>query len=153
MTSWGGVIRPPCMNMNTWTFQSIQNYLYKLSGKSLSWKVIVRETSVTPCHIAAINCTESSVAQSVARSFFNSPRSLSCSGSTPSSKRFSVRHTPHTSNRIVSYTGHLTSNSIEKKQPTTIHAQYVGNGKHLKGDTAKEYIVQMPMFWWVISLK
>ena len=31
----------------TWTFQNIQNYLYKLSGKRLSGKVIVRETSCT----------------------------------------------------------------------------------------------------------
>jgi len=29
------------------SIQSIQNYLYKLSGKRLSGKVIVRETSVT----------------------------------------------------------------------------------------------------------
>jgi len=33
------------VHLATWTFQSIQNYLYKLSGKRLSGKMIVRETS------------------------------------------------------------------------------------------------------------
>jgi len=46
------IIRARCTGqfivyLATWTFQSIQNYLYKLSGKRLSGKMIVRETSCT----------------------------------------------------------------------------------------------------------
>jgi len=37
----GGVMRPLCLA--TWTFQIIQNYLYKLSGKRLSGKRLVWE--------------------------------------------------------------------------------------------------------------
>ena len=46
------IIRARCTRqfivyLATCTFQSIQNYLYKLSGNRLSGKVIVRETSCT----------------------------------------------------------------------------------------------------------
>jgi len=65
-----GALRQFIVYFATSTFQSIQNYLCKLSGKRLSGKVIVRETSVT---LTQVNNVANGRASSPARALYTLP--------------------------------------------------------------------------------